>query len=213
MGSSDQKELRKSFPAIASGNEEGQSVSSGHQDVKIKVAGLVHDYFGNMIFVLRQHAGDGKVSIEPPGGKLEDGETLISGTRRELGEELGGFHLTRVDEKVLVSIEDVFRKAKGEQPQKRCTYYMDCKTVLGFHFNALPNEHLAILHVPVFKPQSVDAISASYHEMKSYALASAQKKLDQLGIVPNGKIEFRLPEKAFSAYYQASLSGMRSELL
>lgn len=212
MGVSDQKELRKSFSADSVRSDDTQPAQPAHQNIKIKVAGLVRDYLGNMIFVVRQHR-DGKVSIEPPGGQLEDGETLTTGTRRELGEELGGFHLTHVDEAALVSIEDVFRKAKGGRAQKRCTHYMGCQTILGFHFNALPKEHLAILHVPVRQPQSTEAISASYREMKANALDSAKKKLDQLGITPNGKVEFRLPEMAFSAYYQTRLSGMRSERL
>ncbi|MDD3020098.1 MAG: NUDIX hydrolase [Alphaproteobacteria bacterium] len=191
MGVSDLENIKDIFPD--GGTSDG---------VKIKVAGIVRDYAGDILLVVRQHK-DGAVSIEPPGGALERGETLRKGLQRELGEELGYLHLTAIEERALVGVEDILYK--DGNPKPRLTHYFKCSTLLGLPYNALPDEHKALIRVPYTPPADEAQLDSSYAALRDKAVELAQRVLDREKIVPNGEIQFRLPQQAYLHFHKSSV--------
>lgn len=192
MGVFDVKNLSGRFP---SGQPDGKS------PIKLKVAGLVSDFADGLLFVVRQHK-DGKVSIEPPGGALEANETPRNGLRREIGEELGPFLMASIDAEPLGRIRDILRKDGKAQP--RLTEYFKCHTMMGFAFNALPDEHISLIRVPHenFEGEGVNSIQ-SFNRLKREAIRIARGELAKKGIEHAGPIEFRLPTKVYRGYFES----------
>ena len=192
MGVSDVKNLSGNFP---SGKPDGKA------GTKLKVAGLISDFADGLIFVVRKHK-DGKVSIEPPGGALEANETPRRGLRREIGEELGPFLMASIEERSLGQVRDILRKDGRAQP--RLTEYFRCQTMIGFAYNALPDEHIALIRVPHenFEGEGVTSIQ-SFNRLKREAIRIAQVELDKKGVEHVGPIEFRLPSKVYKGYFES----------
>lgn len=177
--------------------------ADGKAPIKLKVAGLISDYAHGLFFVVRQHK-DGKISIEPPGGALEADETPRRGLRREIGEELGPFLMASIDDQPLGKIRDILRK--DGKPQPRLTEYFKCQTVVGFAYNALPDEHLMVICVPSSHFEDGETSlthGKSFNRLKASAIKIAQAELSRKGIEHSGPIEFRLPSKVYKGYFES----------
>ncbi len=137
-------------------------------------------YEGAMVLVLRQHP-DGVVSVEPVGGKKKIGETVPEACVREIREELGveveshssAFHHLGTDT----------HPVKGYD-----ITYLAGRHVSGVPKNALPEEHLDILHVPLGD------------NFRAEALKQAEYRLLDLGITSNGPVQLRVPQEILSRY-------------
>ena len=145
---------------------------------------LAHN--GNFILVVRHHAKDNSVSIEPPGGKIDprkngDLETHEQALKREAYQEIG------LLVKPLSWMMDEFHPYTG----KPVAHYY-CEPVGGMLHNKAFDEHLGVLEIGLSKLMK-------YEDIKLVALDAAQKIVDQaLGNNQLSRpIDFRVSEESF----------------
>lgn len=150
---------------------------------------LVHN--GNLILVVRHHAKDNSVSIEPAGGKIDpkengDLETPDEALVREADQELG----------VIIKPMHMMSVELHPHTGKPVAYY-SCDHVSGTPYNKAHDEHLGILEIPLRNIKS-------YDDLRTIALDMAQKIVDdaRAGEPLSRPIEFRVPERPVMNFIQ-----------
>jgi 8-oxo-dGTP pyrophosphatase MutT (NUDIX family) len=139
-------------------------------------------YQGVLVLVLRQHS-DGVVSVEPVGGKKKVGETTVQACAREVSEELGV--VVNEDDSAFFLLGTQIHPFKGYE----VSFFAGCYEG-GVPRNALPDEHLAILQVP---------LGDNFYDE---ALKQVENTLADLGIQPNGDVQLRVPREILSRCQQ-----------
>lgn len=160
-------------------------------------------HVGNLILVVRYHAKDNSVSIEPPGGKIDpkddDGtlETPAEALAREGFQEIG----------VLIAPDPVDLNATERHPytQKLVGNYY-CKHVEGTPWNKAADEHLGIIEIPLNEVKN-------YDDLVRIALNKAQVIVDEChtGEELSRPIECRVSKKAFMNFHEHFQFEMRSD--
>ncbi len=152
---------------------------------------LVHE--NHLILIVRHHAKDNTVSIEPAGGKIDpkpngDMETHGEALIREAHQELG------------VVIRPQYMMAVEMHPHtgKPVAYY-SCEHVSGTPYNKAEDEHLGVIKVDIHK---ID----SYEDLELIALNMAQKIIAESHtgeeiVLP---IKFRVPKNPVMNFIQQS---------
>lgn len=145
---------------------------------------------GHLILLVRKHAADNSVSIEPPGGKIDrklcgEIETPQEALIREAQEELG----IRISPGHLMALEN------HPYTGKPVAYY-SCEHVEGNPYNKADGEHLGILALDIQK-------ISSYEDLEAMALAKAQE------ITEVSLIEFRVPKEAVMSHIEEPAMSRR----
>lgn len=161
-------------------NQSGNSFAKAAEQPVNKVClFLVHDQC--LILIVRYHAKDNSISIEPAGGKIDprqDGslETHQEALVREASQELGVEILPRN----MIAVEE------HPYTRKPVAYY-HCDLVSGIPHNRVPDEHLGVIQVPI--PQG-------FEELKSLAIQQAKEIIrgTPLNKGLSRPIDFRVPE-------------------
>lgn len=92
------------------------------------VAGLIIEH-GRILLI--HNSKHGKIRIEPPGGKVEAGESLQEATVREIREELG----------IEVTVGSLLRVAETDSPEGKFAVHMYlCRIVSGDPENQEPDK-------------------------------------------------------------------------
>jgi len=141
-----------------------------------KVCMLV-PYEGNLIFVVRQHK-DGRVSVEPPGGKRDP---LVYGRRIESPEEA---LVREAHEELGIKIRPLDRLGVEAHPFTGAPVgYYYCEHVSGVPYNIETRQHLQVIEV-----------SAGRTSMDDFRRACSMRR------VAGVPVEFRLPENVYESY-------------
>lgn len=145
----------------------------------------------DLILVVRHHAKDGSVSIEPAGGKIDpkaDGEietheeALIREAEQELGITIKPNHMLHIE--------------NHPYTHKPVAYYA-CDHISGTPYNKASDEHLGVIGIPLGNIES-------YEDLKREALFMAQEIVDETSLGPklSRSIEFRVPQQAVMAFIE-----------
>lgn len=159
-----------------------QFFAAAEQEINKVCLFLVHEY--NLIFIVRHHAKDNSVSVEPAGGKIDpkangDMESHQEALIREGEQELGVI----VKPLSLLSVE--IHPFTG----KSVAYYA-CEHESGTPYNKAQDEHLGIIKIPI-------SATKDYESLKLMAINRAQKIVNEMrGYEELSRpIDFRVPEK------------------
>ncbi|MCB1558532.1 MAG: NUDIX hydrolase [Alphaproteobacteria bacterium] len=208
MGKSEQRPLEQSFAAAIplNGDASAVVVPSG---TKLKVSAFLEDLNGGVYLVVRQHK-DGKVSIELAGGAFEEerDRNLLQAVRREIDEEACNtpFHVTTIFSNIIAEYQDRFSKDGIEIPRMTVVFRSVCWG--SPPQNAIPDQHLGVIRVPVTTFSGQETFRA-YGDIKRDSIDKAEQLVQNQGRKIVGDIDFRVPENLYMAYVDSRIKENR----